>query len=111
MRDLHLNEFVDELRSDLREKGVDLPRTLVYQMTKAFFKHAEKTAIEGKARFIMHHRDLTQVYPEWDVKRLCAELADGDNVLTANRLIAINKMQKVTKRYYKKMAMTASVEL
>ena len=111
MRDLKLSEFAEELRHKLSETGVNLPKALVYQMTKAFFKQAEKTAEEGKERFFIHHRALTQVYQNWDVKKLCGELAEGKDVLTADRLIQLNKMQKGARRYYRKMSDTADVKL
>lgn len=109
MRDLSLDDFSREVREKLRDKGVELPRYVVYRMTKAFFKHAEKTAKEGKERFILwQNKDIQSIYPIFDVKKLCNELADGDNVLTADYLIRINKMQKNARRYYKRMPMTIS---
>jgi hypothetical protein len=80
-------------------------------MTKAFFAHAEKTAAAGNKRFLIPNRSLNQVYPEWDIKTLCAELADGKNVLTVDYLIRKNKMQKPALRHYKKMFTTSVVEI
>lgn len=80
-------------------------------MTKAFFTHAEKTAAAGNKRFLIPNRVINQVYPQWDVKKLCAELAAGEHVLTVDRLIQINKLQKGARRYYRKMKMTADIEL
>ena len=111
MQDLNLNEFSASLREVLRDKGVDLPKSLVYQMTKAFFAHAEKTAAAGNKRFLIHNRSLNQVYPNWDVKKLCAELAEGKHVLTADYLIRKNKMQRQALKHYKKMFTTAVVEI
>jgi predicted transcriptional regulator len=111
MRDLNLNEFSAILRATLKAQGVDLSKSLVYQMTKAFFVHAEKTAAAGDKRFIIHRRSLTQIYPVWNVKKLCAELAVGDNVVTIDQLIREGKAQKKVLRYYKKMNTVKEVEI
>lgn len=75
-------------------------------MTKAFFKHAEETAESGKGRFMLWQRDITAVYNRLDAKKLCNELANGENVLTVDYLLRINKLQKNAKRYYKGMSLT-----
>jgi predicted transcriptional regulator len=112
MRDLNLNEFASELRERLIDQGVELPKSLVRQMTKAFFEHAEKTGESSNSRFLIPNRGLTQVYPKWDEKALCLELAEGKNVLTAEYLNRIGKFQKKAARHYRKrMGLTANVEL
>jgi len=106
VRDLQLSEFSQELRDKLRDEGIELPRHVVYRMTKAFFKHAEKTAKSGEGRFMLWQRDITAVYNRLDEVSLCNELANGERVLTADYLIRKNKMQKNARRYYKRMPMT-----
>lgn len=76
-------------------------------MVKSFFKHVEKVAEKGEDRFMLWSRPITAIYPIFDVDKLCTELAIGEtNVLTADHLIKINKMQKRVERYYKRMPMT-----
>jgi len=106
VRDLQLSEFADELREKLRDKGVEVPRKVVLQMTKEFFKHAEEVAKSGDGQFKLWQRDITAIYNILDESRLCNELANGEKVLTADYLISIKKMQKNALRYYKRMPMT-----
>jgi hypothetical protein len=106
MRDLSLSEFSDQLREKLVDEGVNLPRHVVLQLTKAFFKQAEKIAATGYDRFTLWNRDITHVYPIYDINSLCAELADGKDVLTINRLISKKRMQP---RVFKRLRRTGSV--
>jgi hypothetical protein len=106
MRDLNLDTFSREVRDKLRDKGIELPRHVVNHMVKSFFKHAEKTASLGEGRFMLWGRNLTTIYNIIDKEKLCNELAIGENVLTADHLIRINKMQRNAKRFYKRMALT-----
>lgn len=106
MRDLRLNDFSDELRDKLIEGGITLPKSLVRRMVKEFFKHAEQTAQSGKGRFMLWQRDITAIYNRLDTEKLCNELANGEDVLTVDYLLRINKMQKNAKRYYKHMPIT-----
>jgi hypothetical protein len=111
MQDLKISEFALLLKEELREQGVDLPKSLVFRMTRAFFAHAEKIAASGNKRFIIHNRDLNQVYPIWDVKSLCAELADGKDVLTIDKLVKTLKLDRTVDRYYKRKKMVQEVTL
>lgn len=106
MRDLQLSDFSQELREKLRDKGIELPRKVVYSMVKEFFKHAEQTAKKGEGRFALWQRDITMIYNLLDEEKLCNELANGELVLTADYLIRKKKMQKNAFRHYKRMSMT-----
>jgi hypothetical protein len=82
MRDVSVDEFAEELREELRQKGVELPRGVVQVMTRQFFSFAEEL-IESKkedVRFSMYNRDLTHVFNVMNIKALCEEFASGKGV-------------------------------
>jgi len=111
MQDLSLSEFSNQLREKLQDEGINLPKSAVLQLTKAFFKKAEQVASHGNDRFTLWNRDLTHIYPIRDEKALCAELANGEDVLTINRLVQIRRMQPRVYKHLKRMGMTADVDL
>lgn len=86
MRDLKLRDFAKELRADLKEQGVDVPLSVVYQMSMNFFDYIEKLMIKQLGDFYIHSRDITAVYRPLDVKKLCEEFAGGHGV-SIDRLI------------------------
>lgn len=111
MQDLNLSDFSNQLREKLHDEGINLPKSVVLQLTKAFFKHVEKTAEGGTDRFTLWNRDITHIYPIFDEKALCTELAEGKDVLTIERLIRRKRMQPRVFKYLKKMGITANVNL
>jgi hypothetical protein len=103
MRDLHVDEFADELREELRAEGIEIPRPAVKRLTKHFFDSVQKI-ISGdtKVNIAMYGRDIQHIYKHLDVKGLCDELANGETYMTADYLMRKKKLSRKTIKYMKR---------
>lgn len=112
MQDLGVNELADEVRSDLLAMGVNISKTDCRRLTREFFKYAENIAEKGESRLSMYGRDIACIYPVFDVKTLCNELAIGEvkGLVTVDRLLYLKKLAKNVIRYLKRVPMFREIE-
>jgi hypothetical protein len=104
MQDLSVNELADEIRAALEEKNIFLPKTDVRRMTRHFFRYTEKIAQKKNVRLNLRARDISYIYPVFDVKTLCDELAIGSpGVITVDYLIRKNKLSRRVRRHIKRI--------
>jgi hypothetical protein len=102
MQDLSVNELADEIRDSLLDSGIDISRTSVRRMVRHFFKYAEMIAEKEDVRLKMFGKDVCYIYPIFDVKGLCEELAIGKpGVVTVDYLHSKNKLSRRVARYLK----------
>ena len=113
MQDLSVNDLADELRELLIEQGMVVPRTTVRRMTRHFFRYVEKIASKGEERISLRKRDIEYIYPRFDVKKLCDELAIGEDpkIMTVEYLHRKGKLSRPVAQYEKRRQLHLEEEL
>lgn len=103
MQDLSVNDLADEIRDELLQQGISISRTSVRRMTRHFFRYVEMIAEKKDVRLNFQTRDISYVYPIFDVKNLCDELAAGEgDIITVDYLYRKKKLSRRVFNYVRK---------
>lgn len=82
MRHVTLNELADQIRKDFK---LTVPKSVVRKLIKHHFKYIIQIIKAKKDRIRLYKSDVHTVYGDFDLKKLCGELADLDETKTPVR--------------------------
>lgn len=95
MRDVPLNELADELADQLM-----IPKLAARKMTNHMFRYIFKVMKSKTDRVMMFGSDVPQVYTDYDVKKMCAEMIE-DKRVGYSAFFRHTRIPRIVRRYIK----------